>query len=259
MIPARHASSRFPGKPLTPLTGSTGIAKPLIQRSWETARAIDGVRLVVIATDDERIADAARRFGAHVVMTPTTCTNGSERCSAALAMLSRDIDIVVNLQGDAPLTPPEAVPALIEALRDPTVAVATPAMPVSPAVYRRLLDDQRAGRVGGTTVVCNAAGDALYFSKALLPYVPAERQNDENLPVRLHLGVYAYRRTALLRYADLAPCALELFEGLEQLRFLDAGIPVRVVDIALQEDVWELNNPADVEPIETALRARGVA
>ena len=258
VVPARFASTRYPGKPLVALKGASGTAKPLIRRSWEAARAVPGVDRVVIATDDERIADAARGFGAEVAMTPETCANGTERCAAVLPMLD-GVDVVVNLQGDAPLTPAPFVADLLAAMADGSVEVATPGLRATPPVHARLLADQAAGRVGGTTVAVGANGDALYFSKAVIPHVGAGRLGDPALPLFLHIGVYAYTAAALAAYAALAPTPLEALEGLEQLRFLEHGRPVRLVEVAAPGwDIWELNNPEDVGPIEAALVARGV-
>jgi len=259
VIPARYASTRYPGKPLVPLKGAGGQAKTLIQRSWEAARAVPGGARVIVATDDDRIADAARAFGAEVAMTPESSRNGTERCAAALDAIG-DADLIVNLQGDALLTPPAFVAALLDAMAgDPTIQVATPALRATPGIHRRLLVDQREGRVGGTTVAIGANGDALYFSKAVIPHIAPAAVGDPTLPVFLHVGVYAYRRAALQAYADLPPTRLELLEGLEQLRFLEHGRPVRVVEVAAPGyDIWELNNPEDVAPIEAALAARGL-
>jgi 3-deoxy-manno-octulosonate cytidylyltransferase (CMP-KDO synthetase) len=261
LIPARFASSRYPGKPLAPLTGAGGEAKPLIRRTWEAGCKVPGMAAVTIATDDRRIAEAARGFGAAVAMTPEACANGTERCAAALDALADDVDIVVNLQGDAPLTPPHVLAALVDAMRaDPAIRVATPAIRATPDVQRRLFADQAAGRVGGTTPVTDARGDALYFSKSAIPHLPAGRIGEAGLPLFLHVGVYAYRRPALTDYAAAPASVLEELEGLEQLRFLDMAVPVRVVEVDPQgADIWELNNPEDVPVIEAALAARGIA
>ncbi|NIJ09467.1 3-deoxy-manno-octulosonate cytidylyltransferase (CMP-KDO synthetase) [Sphingomonas vulcanisoli] len=259
IIPARFASKRYPGKPLIPLRGVTGIAKPLIQRSWEAAMAVRWISRVVVATDDERIAKTARSFGADVVMTPESCANGTERCAAALGALGPDIDVIVNLQGDAPLTPPFCVESILTAMVNEDVVVATPALRTLPETRRRLLADQAAGRVGGTTVAVDRRGDALYFSKSVIPHVPARALDDPDLPVFLHIGVYAYRRDALLRYAATSSCPLEELEGLEQLRFLDMREPVRVVSVTSAHDIWELNNPEDLPVIEAGLASRSVA
>jgi len=259
VVPARYASTRYPGKPLVPLKGASGLSKTLIQRSWEAAGAVEGVARVIVATDDDRIAKAARGFGAEVAMTPESCRNGTERCAATLAAVG-DAQIIVNLQGDAPLTPAPFVAALLDAMAaDPAIEVATPALRATPEIHRRLLADQQAGRVGGTTVAIGASGDGLYFSKSVIPHVGASAIGDPALPVFLHIGVYAYRRAALEAYAALPPTPLELLEGLEQLRFVEHGRPVRVVEVvAPGYDIWELNNPQDVAPIEAALAARGL-
>jgi 3-deoxy-manno-octulosonate cytidylyltransferase (CMP-KDO synthetase) len=259
VVPARFASTRYPGKPLVPLKGASGTSKPLIRRSWDAAMAVPGVERVIVATDDDRIADVARGFGAEVAMTPAHCRNGTERCAAVLPALD-DIDIVVNLQGDAPLTPPSFVSALIDAMAaEDSVMMATPVLRASPIVHARLLEDQRAGRVGGTTVAVGTSGDALYFSKSVIPHIPIARANDPSLPRFLHIGVYAYRRAMLERYLALAPSPLEELEGLEQLRFLEHGLPVRVVEVAAPGyDLWELNNPEDVSIVEAALAQSGL-
>lgn len=259
VVPARYASTRYPGKPLALLKGASGLSKPLIQRSWEAAIAVPHVARVIIATDNTRIADVARGFGAEVAMTPETSRNGTERCAAALDAVG-DADIIVNLQGDAPLTPAPFVSALLEAMAaDPSVEVATPALRVTPEIHRRLLADQSAGRVGGTTAAIQTNGDALYFSKSVIPHVSASAAGDPSLPVFLHIGVYAYTRAALEAYAELPPTPLETLEGLEQLRFIEHGRRVRVVEVdAPGYDIWELNNPEDVGPIEAAFLARGL-
>ena len=142
---------------------------------------------------------------------------------------------------------------------DPSIEVATPALRVTPEIHRRLLADQREGRVGGTTAAIQTNGDALYFSKSVIPHVAASAVGDPTLPVFLHIGVYAYTRAALQAYATLPPTPLELLEGLEQLRFIEHGRSVRVVEVAAPGyDIWELNNPEDVGPIEAAFRARGL-
>ena len=257
IIPARFASSRFPGKPLAPLRGPDGTARPLIEWSWQAARAVaersSAIARIVIATDDTRIAETARGFGAEVVMTPETCRNGTERCAAALDALGESPDMVVNLQGDAPLTPAHLVEATLDRMAaDPDLPVCTPAVPCNPAMLAGLLQDQAEGRVGGTTVVFNQQHDALYFSKRVLPYVPQDRIAGHL--VHLHLGLYAYRPAALSAYLAHPPCLLEEIEGLEQLRFLDAGMRVGLAVCPVPDwDVIELNNPSDTPAIEVTI------
>ena len=259
VIPARYESTRFPGKPLAPLRGASGSAKPLIRRSWEAAVGTCTTDQVWVATNDARIADAVRDFGGQVVMTSDQCRNGTERCAEAANQIPDCPDIVINFQGDAPLTPAPLVGRLAAALAsDPSAAMTTPALRCSPSVYRHLEADSAAGRVGGTTVVFNRSNTALYFSKRVLPYVPPDAVSPER-HVHLHLGLYAYRRDDLLRYAAAEPSPLELLEGLEQLRFLDQGQIVKVLPLdPVGWDCIELNNPSDTAPIEAVLRQRGI-
>jgi 3-deoxy-manno-octulosonate cytidylyltransferase (CMP-KDO synthetase) len=259
LIPARFASSRYPGKPLVELRGATGVAKPLIQRSYEAAQRVVGSGDVCVVTDDDRIAAAAESFGAPVIMTSSDCRNGTERCAEAIGQLG-DVDLIVNLQGDALLTPSHFVEALIAHMRkDREAQVATPAVRLRSAEVRMLQDEEAEGRVGGTSVVTDDRGRALYFSKRLIPNLPKGALDEPLSPVRLHVGVYTYRRQALELYARTPPSQLELLEGLEQLRFLTAGVPVDVVEVDPPPfGLRELNNPEDVEPIEQALAEAGL-
>ena len=260
LIPARFQSSRYPGKPLVELKGCTGAAKPLIQRSYEAAERVAGVASVHVVTDDERIAVCARGFGASVLMTSEQCRNGTERCAEALAQLPGDVDLIVNLQGDALLTPSGFVEALIARMADDRdVLVATPALRLRGEEVRALQAEEEAGRIGGTSVTVDAQGHALYFSKRLIPHLPEGALGDGLSPVRLHIGVYAYRREALDRYVAAPVSELEQLEGLEQLRFLAEGVKVAVVEVATPPfALRELNNPEDVAPIEQALIDAGL-
>jgi len=263
VIPARFASTRYPGKPLAMLRGAGGQARSLIERSWRAACEVEGAAGVFVATDDDRIADAVRAFGGQVVMTPSTCRNGTERCAAALPQLPDfgvpDVDVVVNLQGDAPLTPAWIIPDLVAALAAaPHAAMATAALRTSATTYAHLARDAAEGRVGGTTVVTAQDGRALYFSKRLLPYLP-DALEAKHERMRLHLGLYAYRPDALRWYAAQQPSPLEDLEGLEQLRFLEGPAPIQVVTHdPVGWDCIELNNPQDVPAIEAILAARGL-
>ncbi len=259
LIPARYQSSRYPGKPLIQLKGVNGDTKPLIQRSVEAARRVRGVSGVFVATDDERIADACAGLGVGVIMTSPDCRNGTERCAEALSSL-HEPELVINFQGDALLTPPSYVEALMTRMEsDPKAMVATPALRLKSDEVRALQAEEAAGRVGGTSVVMNANGHAMYFSKRLIPHLPAGTLDAELSPVRLHVGVYAYRPAALQRYVAAPVGELESLEGLEQLRFLAIDIPVAVVEVETPPfGLRELNNPEDVEPIERSLAEAGL-
>lgn len=251
VIPARYESARFPGKPLAAIPGADGNTKTLVQWTWEAAARVRGVDQILIATDDDRIAETVSRFGGHALLTSRRCRNGTERCAEAARLLGMNDGIVVNFQGDAPLTPPGAVEALIEHLRDePGTAIVTPRVRCTPEMIERLAACDRAGIAGGTTVVIDEEQDALYFSKRLLPFLPAASP----APVFLHIGAYAYRAATLARYAEAAPTILEEVEGLEQLRFLHHRIRVRTLEIPLpRAGLWEINHPSDITLVERGL------
>ena len=260
-IPARYASQRYPGKPLVALRGATGLSQTLIERSWRAACAVRGVDRVVVATDDDRIRDAALRFGAEVVMTSPHCANGTERVAEAHQALGGGYDIVVNLQGDAPLTPPWFIEDLVAGLiADPGAEIATPVLRCDGRALNGFLADRRAGRVGGTTAVFGAGGRGLYFSKEVIPFTARTYADTEPTPVFHHVGVYAYRPAALAAYATWPQGPLEGLEGLEQLRFLEQGRAVLCVEVdARGREFWELNNPEDVPRIEAMMAAMGMA
>jgi len=258
-IPARYASTRFPGKPLQILEGKDG-PKSLIQRSWEAAIAAKGIDAVWVATDDDRIKEAAEAFGAQVVMTSEDCANGTERCADALKQLNINPRIVINLQGDAPLTPPSFVEALVEAMSDVkdagTLKVATPVLACDNETYANFTEDRKNGRVGGTTAVFDANKRALYFSKEVIPFKAPNSFDETKSDVFHHVGLYAYTAAALDKYMSAPEGVLEANEGLEQLRFLENGVPLECVEVpAGTRMFWELNNPEDIARIEKALKA----
>lgn len=214
-----------------------------------------GVDKVYVVTDDERIKGAAQAFGASVIMTSPECENGTARCAEALSNALIETDLVVNFQGDAPLTPEWFVEDLIAAMKDDKAAqVATPVVQCDALTYGHFVEDRKEGRVGGTTAVFDRNLRALYFSKEVIPYIDPTKRPLQNLPVYHHVGVYAYRPSALLAYTEWASGPLEAREGLEQLRFLENGHDVRCVIVEGRGHVfWELNNPEDIVRIESVL------
>jgi len=201
----------------------------------------------------------AEGFGAEVVMTSPACRNGTERCAEAHEALGGGYDIIVNLQGDAPLTPAWFVEDLVTGLaEDPSSEVATPVLRCDGRALNGFLEDRRAGRVGGTTAVFGAGRKALYFSKEVIPFTGTTYADGDETPVFHHVGVYAYRPAALAAYPGWQPGPLEMLEGLEQLRFLERERPVLCVEVqARGRQFWELNNPEDVPRIEAMLAAMG--
>ena len=261
VIPARYASSRYPGKPLALLRGAGGAAKTLLARSFDAARrAAAGQDIAIyVATDDARIAEEATRIGADVIMTSPECRNGTERVAQAVALAGVQAEIIVNLQGDAPLTPPHFITALIDALRaDAAIQMATPMLRSDAETVTNLIEDRRMGRVGATTVVSNHARQALYFSKEVIPFTNGAGIVDGVVPVFHHVGVYAYRPAVLAAYPTWPIGPLETLEGLEQLRFLENGRQVLCVEVqAKGRQFWELNNPSDVPVIEAMMAEMG--
>lgn len=210
VIPARFAATRFPGKPLAALWG-----KPMLQHVWERARAARGLDELVIATDDERIAAAARGFGAAVEMTSAACASGTDRV-AEVGRARPGAAIVLNLQGDEPELETGAVTRLVEAMRaDPELRMGT--------IAHHEPDAALLARPEVVKVVVDAAGFALYFSRADL--AGASRGG----PALRHAGVYAFRRDLLLEFASWPAGGLERAEKLEQLRALERGVRIKVV------------------------------
>lgn len=222
IIPARYGSKRFPGKPLAKVAGI-----PMLQRVWALGVSVAGVYNVTVATDDTRIAEFCSSIGADCVVTEESITNGTARAHFALEQLPRDVDHIINLQGDAVLTPPWVIKAIVETMNeDPSIEMATPAVHMSKKAYEHLLESKAAGEVGGTTVVFDNNSDALYFSKSVIPYV---RSGAENPTVYRHIGLYGYRSEALAKLIAFPAGVLEKAEQLEQLRALENGMKIRVV------------------------------
>ena len=212
VLPARFASTRLPGKPLLRETG-----KYLVQHTWEAARKLTAATAVVVATDDERIAAAVRSFGGEAAMTSPACATGSDR--VAEVARARTEDLVVNLQADEPEFDAGDVDRLVEAMRqEPSLPLGTLAAVAEP--------DERA-RPSVVKVVCDRKGRALYFSRAQIPH--HRDAGTEEAPTLRHVGVYVYRREALLEFTRLPQTPLEKAEKLEQLRALEHGWPIRVI------------------------------
>lgn len=258
VIPARYESSRFHGKPLAPLLDGT-----LIERVWRRVIACSEFERVLVATDDDRIAKDCERFGARVAMTRGDHVSGTDRIAEVVASdaHARDDagniwDVVVNVQGDEPLVTASALARLVGAFHDPDVRVATlvePARDVSDVFDPNVVKVAR-----------SATGDALYFSRSPIPYVRADETDDlrealardpERLAsVRIHQGLYAYRPATLLEVAGLPASPLEISERLEQLRILEAGIPIRTVESDFRS--VGVDTPEDLARVAAMLATR---
>ena len=255
IIPARYGSTRYPGKPLAPLRTREG-KKSLIQLSWEAANKVSGISEIYVATDDKRIEEHAVAFGAKVIQTSSKCKNGTERCAEAVSNARLEAEIIVNFQGDAPLTPSWFVEEIIASLKaDKSTDMATPVLRLDRKSYNLFFEDRKSDRVGGTTVVFDKDMYALYFSKELIPFFEISKiEPDKPIPCYHHVGVYAYRKNILREYLSWPESNLEKLEGLEQLRFLSENKKVKCVEVSSRGNVfWELNNPEDVQRIEKVI------
>ena len=255
IIPARYGSTRYPGKPLAPLRTREG-KKSLIQLSWEAANKVSGISEIYVATDDKRIEEHAVAFGAKVIRTSSKCKNGTERCAEAVSNARLEAEIIVNFQGDAPLTPSWFVEEIIASLKaDKSTDMATPVLRLDRKSYNLFFEDRKSDRVGGTTVVFDKDMHALYFSKELIPFFEISKiDQDKPIPCYHHVGVYAYRKNILREYLSWPESKLEKLEGLEQLRFLSENKKVKCVEVSSRGNVfWELNNPEDVQRIEKVI------
>lgn len=242
IIPARYASTRFPGKPLHPIAG-----KSLIQRVVEQCQRAKTLREVIVATDDTRIADVAKQF-CRVEMTRSDHPSGSDRIAEVAARVP--CDGIVNIQGDEPLIDPAVIDVVAEALKNNEMSTA--------ATRIRAVEEYESPNA--VKVVVSASGRALYFSRRTIPFVrdAASRSSAEQLaafPFLKHLGIYGYRRDVLLRLVQFPVSALENAEKLEQLRALENGIQIAVAQV--EYDSVGVDAPGDVARVEALLKQRG--
>ncbi len=252
VIPARMASTRFPHKPLAMIHGMT-----MIERVWRIGKAVDCASDVIIATDDEELKEFAEDFGARVMMTSPTCPTGTDRVAEVSRLLDAQKGIFFNLQGDAVLTPPWIIEKVLQAmLADPAIQIVTPAVLLNGKARSDFVASKKAGSSSGTAVVFNRNGDALYFSKAMIPYHRDEGNLDR--PIYRHIGLYGYRSHTLQQMNQLPEGSLEKSEKLEQLRALENGIPIRVVPVDYQGRTHgSVDRPEDVAVIEEIIAREG--
>ena len=251
IIPARMASTRFPNKPLALIRGKT-----MIERVWRIGKQVAAAHDVLIATDDESLKSFAEGFGAKVLMTSATCPTGTDRVAEAAERLGGHDAIFFSLQGDAVLTPPWVIGDVLQAmLKDPEVKMATPAVRLAGETLREFLLSKRGGSSSGTTVAFNKKGDALYFSKAVIPF---HRNEMQERPVYRHIGLYAYRLDVLRQLSSLPEGPFEKSEQLEQLRALENGIPIRVVPVDYRGRTHgSVDRPEDVAFVESIIDREG--
>lgn len=251
VIPARMASSRFPDKPMALIAGKT-----MIERVWAIGKAVGPAREVIVATDDDGLRQFASGFGAKVLMTSPTCLTGTDRVAEAALHFPQDT-IFFSLQGDAVLTPPWVIEEVLQAmLKNPSVQMATPAVRLRGQALSDFVASKKCGSSSGTTVTFNKKGDALYFSKAVIPYDRNEQNPDR--PVFRHIGLYGYRMQTLQQLSQFPEGLFEKSEKLEQLRALENGIPIRVVEVDYRGRTHgSVDRPEDVPFIESIIAREG--
>lgn len=235
VIPARYESSRFPGKALALILG-----RPMIRRVYEGVREARLVDRVIIATDDERIRQAAESFGAEARLTARTHKSGTERAAEILQAI--DNNIIINIQGDEPLVTGELVDSLVEVLQDENILMAS--------LMARVKDLGLMADPDTVKVITDRDGFALYFSRAPLPYGASDFFYQ-------HIGIYGYRKDFLARFAALEPSRLELLERLEQLRALENGVRIKMVEAPTP--TLSVDRPDDIIKVEEFLRKKGHA
>lgn len=235
VIPSRYQSSRFPGKPLAIIAG-----KPMIQRVYEQVKKAQSVSRVIVATDDERIYNAVDEFHGEVVMTGT-CRCGTDRVFEAIK--NYPCDVVINVQGDEPLIKPEMIDELISAFEGNNVAVATLCKEINSSI-----DINNPNIV---KVIRDKDNNAVYFSRYAIPYI---RDKQQDVKYFKHIGIYGYRKDFLKTYIGLSPMPLEKAESLEQLRILEHGYKIQVIETCY--DSIGVDNPEDITRIEEILKSK---
>jgi 3-deoxy-manno-octulosonate cytidylyltransferase (CMP-KDO synthetase) len=241
IIPARYASTRFPGKPLAILGG-----KPVIQRVYEQVTTV--LDEAYVATDDERIYNKVQEFGGRVVMTSPNHKSGTDRIEEAVQKIGTDADIIINVQGDEPFIHPSQIEALIKCFDDPTTQIATLGKPFDNDADISLLDNPNSPKI-----VVDNNSFALYFSRSVIPFIRGVEHNQwlGKYPFLKHLGIYAYRTQVLHEITRLPQSSLELAESLEQLRWLQNGYRIRVGTTNIE--TVGIDTPEDLQRAEDYL------
>ena len=245
IIPARYASSRFPGKPLADMDG-----KPMIRRVYEQVKR--AVEAVYVATDDTRIFDAVKAFGGNVLMTSGHHRSGTDRCCEAMKKIDKPFDVVLNIQGDEPFIHPDQIVLLKDCFISPRVELATLVKPFTEEDGVEALCNPSSPKV-----VVNKKGEAIYFSRSVVPYVRDVHQSEWLRRHRFykHIGVYGYRTDILEQITQLPPSDLEKAESLEQLRWIENGYRIQVA--VTEHETIGIDTPEDMQKALEFLRAKG--
>lgn len=235
IIPARYASTRFPGKPLIQING-----KSMIQRVYEQAAKSKLMTKIIIATDDDRIAEHAKSFGAEVVITKAEHPSGTDRCFEAYQLNGQNFDYVLNIQGDEPFLDPEQIDSLAQGCAE-DVEIATQMI--------KCTDHDVLFDKGEVKIILNSNKEAIYFSRNVIPFIKGkdEKEWHKHFDYYRHVGMYAYRTDILEKITQLKPSALELAESLEQLRWVEHGYKIKCIETSFESHC--IDTPEDIEKV----------
>lgn len=235
IIPARYASTRFPGKPLVDIAG-----KSMIQRVFEQARKCIQLTEVIVATDDDRIFDHVSEFGGVAAMTSSDHQSGTDRC-AEVAMAQPDYDVIINIQGDEPYIDPEQITKLISCFNDPGTQIAT--------LVKKIQTDQELNNTNSPKVILNKRSEAIYFSRSPLPHIRGQELRNwlQHFTYFKHIGIYGYRAAVLQQITKLPVSSLEKAESLEQLRWIENGYKISAAETEIE--TIAIDTPEDLEKL----------
>lgn len=236
VIPARHASTRFPGKPLVDIAG-----KSMIQRVYEQAKKCAGLSEVIVATDDDRIFDHVAEFGGMAAMTSADHQSGTDRC-AEVALKYPQYDVIINIQGDEPFIDPEQISKLISCFKSPDTQIAT--------LIKKVQNEQELFNANSPKVLVNMRSEAIYFSRSPLPYIRGQEQQSwlQHFTYFKHIGIYGYRADVLQQITRLPVSPLEKAESLEQLRWIENGYRISVAETELE--TFAIDTPEDLKNLK---------
>lgn len=261
IIPARYASTRLPGKPLVMIRGQTMLQR-VVNLAQAAATGLDNV-FIYVATDDDRIAAHCTALGVTALMTSANAPSGTDRVAQAIDQLSDKPDFILNMQGDAPLTPPDFLRAMIDAFAASPCDVITPVTQLNWEQLDKLRENKKSTPFSGTTVVFDeATGNAFWFSKSILPVIrkePELRKMQTMSPVYRHIGIYGYSLSMLQKYITLPESKFEKLEGLEQLRILENHHTIRCVpvDFKGRANMSGIDSPEDITRAEALIDKHG--
>jgi len=255
IIPARYASTRFPGKPLAEIGGQSMLSR-VVDLARKAADGADNIS-VSVTTEDQRIADHAADIGVNCVLTSDDCETGSDRALEAARKLQTRPDYILNIQGDAPFTPLSVVQKMLDGFTD-GVEVITPIHPLSWGDLDRLRENKTVTPFSGTTAIIDQENKAMWFSKNIIPAIRKEeslREKSDISPVHQHIGLYGYSFAALEKFCALPPSPYEQLEGLEQLRFLENGIAIKAIPVEIESGTLQsgIDTPEDLARAEEML------